>query len=232
MKTYAIVLAAGKGSRMKAGINKQFLEIDSKPILYYSLNEFQKHEEVQGIVIVSAETEKEKIKKDIVDKYGFTKVISITAGGKERSDSVLNGLRAMKEQNADIVLIHDGARPFIDNRIISDGIKYSLLHESCSCGVKSIDTMKIVGEDGFFQETLNRESLFSIQTPQCFKYDLIYECHNKVKQLGYKVTDDTSVVERFGHRVYLYQGSYNNIKVTTPKDMIQAQEIYKNLFTK
>jgi len=230
MMVGAIVLAAGKGSRMKAGVNKQFLEIDKKPLLYYSLDVFERNSNIDFIVIVCSVEEKASIKNCIIDKYGFKKVKKLVVGGKERKDSVFNGLNAV--EGVDVVLIHDGARPFIDNRIIDEGIENTLKFNCCACGVMPTDTIKVMDVDGFSKYTPKRSDLIAVQTPQCFKYDLIRECHKKVNRDGIEVTDDTSVVECFGHKVYLYEGSYNNIKITTPKDMIMAKEIYENLFTK
>ncbi|WBW97972.1 2-C-methyl-D-erythritol 4-phosphate cytidylyltransferase [Oceanirhabdus sp. W0125-5] len=230
MKVGAIVLAAGKGSRMKAGINKQFLEIQEKPILYYSLNVFERNSNIDFIVVVCSPEEKLIIKDCIIDKYGFKKVKMLVAGGKERKDSVFNGLKVM--EGVDVVLIHDGARPFINNRIIDEGIEHTLKFNCCACGVMPVDTIKVVDGERLSKYTPKRSDLIAVQTPQCFKYDLIRECHEKVNSQGIEVTDDTSVVEYFGNKVYLYEGSYNNIKITTPKDMIMAKEIYKNLFTK
>ena len=230
MKVGAIVLAAGKGSRMKAGINKQFLEIDKKPVLYYSLDVFEKNNKIDFIVVVCSPEEEDIIKSCIIDKYAFKKVKKLVLGGNERKDSVLNGLKVMDD--VDMVLIHDGARPFINNRIIDEGIEYTLKFNCCACGVMPVDTIKVVDGERFSKHTPRRSDLIAVQTPQCFKYDLIRECHEKVNREGIEVTDDTSVVEYFGHKVYLYEGSYNNIKITTPKDMIMAKEIYQNLFTK
>ncbi|MCM1989621.1 2-C-methyl-D-erythritol 4-phosphate cytidylyltransferase [Oceanirhabdus seepicola] len=230
MSVGVIVLAAGKGSRMKAGINKQFLEIDEKPILYYSLDVFEKNNKIDFIVVVCSPDEEETIKSCIIDKYGFKKVKKLVVGGNERKDSVLNGLKVMDD--VDMVLIHDGARPFINNRIIDEGIEYTLKFNCCACGVMPVDTIKVVDGERFSKHTPRRSDLIAVQTPQCFKYDLIRECHEKVNREGIEVTDDTSVVEYFGHKVYLYEGSYNNIKITTPKDMIMAKQIYENLFTK
>ena len=230
MSVGAIVLAAGKGSRMKAGINKQFLEIDGKPILYYSLDAFEKNKKIDYIVVVCSPEGEHIIKSYIIDKYGFKKVKKLVSGGNERKDSVFNGLKVMDD--VDMVLIHDGARPFINNRIIDEGIEYTFKFNCCACGVMPVDTIKVVDGEKFSKYTPKRSDLIAVQTPQCFKYDLIRKCHEKVNREGIEVTDDTSVVEYFGHKVYLYEGSYNNIKITTPKDMSMAKEIYENLFTK
>ncbi len=224
-KNCALIVAAGKGTRMGAGINKQFLRIKDKPILLYTLQAFNNHPEIDSIFLVAAEEEIEYCRKEIVQKYNINKVQSIIKGGKERQESVFNGLKEMK--NADIVLIHDGARPFISNRIISEGIKYAGIYGACSCGVKPKDTIKITNKDGFSISSLDRNSLVNVHTPQCFKYDLIYNCHKEIAGKEVNITDDTSVVEFFGHKVYMYEGDYKNIKITTPEDMAFGESIIK-----
>lgn len=225
---YAVIVAAGRGKRMCADINKQFLRIYEKPVLYYSLHTFSKHEMIDGIVIVCAENEIEYCKREIVEKYKIDKVLKIVAGGKERQDSVFNGLKAL--ENCNIVLIHDGARPFLTNKMIEDGIKYSQLYESCACGVSPKDTIKVKDDLGFSCNTLDRSTLFSVQTPQCFKYDLIFNCYKKLIDKHIQVTDDTSVVEYCGNKVYLYEGSYDNIKITTPEDLDLAERITEKIY--
>ncbi len=220
---YAIIVAAGKGKRMGTTINKQFIEIKGKPILYYSIKAFSVNPLIDGIILVCAETEIEYCKREVVDKYDLQKVVKLVAGGKERQDSVFNGLKAL--ENCSVVLIHDGARPFVISKIIEDGIKYSNLYGACACGVRPKDTLKIRKENGFSSSTLDRESLFAVQTPQCFKYDLIYDCHKKLMDEKIHVTDDTMVAEHYGNKVYLYEGSYDNIKVTTPEDLNMAKSI-------
>lgn len=224
-KVCAIVLAAGKGSRMGGKVKKQFLNLNDKPLLYYSLKAFSDNTNIDEIVLVTAEEEIDYCRKDIVDKYQFNKVTSITNGGSERQESVLNGLKSIKD--CDVVLIHDGARPFVTDEIINSGIKYAGLHGACACGVMPKDTIKVKGQDQFSKETLERSSLVAVQTPQCFKYDIIYNCHNKLSSENISVTDDTMVVEKYGHKVFLYEGSYNNIKITTPEDLILAERILK-----
>lgn len=222
-KNYAIILAAGKGKRMGAGINKQFLNIKSKPILYYSLKTFSDNPFIDEIILVCSSSEIDYCREQVVEKYGIKKVLKIISGGKERQDSVLNALRSIIDCN--IVLIHDGARPFVNFSIIENGIKYAEAYGACTCGINSKDTIKIKGNDGFSLDTLDRSKLFCVQTPQCFKYDLIMKCHEKLIQDNIFVTDDTSVVELYGNKVYLYEGSYNNIKITTQEDLVVAERI-------
>lgn len=224
-RNYAIIVAAGKGKRMKMPVNKQFVCIQDKPILYYSINVFSRNPLIDEIVLVCSKDEIEYCKREIVQKYNFSKVVKIVSGGKERQDSVFNGLSALRD--CDVVLIHDGARPFVTHKMIEDGIRYSNVYGASACGVMPKDTIKIKGEDGFGCKTLQRKELFVVQTPQCFKYGLIYDCHKKLINSKVKVTDDTTVVEYFGSKVYLYEGSYNNIKITTPEDLIIAENILK-----
>ncbi|MBU5485007.1 2-C-methyl-D-erythritol 4-phosphate cytidylyltransferase [Clostridium sp. MSJ-11] len=223
----ALILAAGKGKRMGVGFNKQFLDINNKPILYYTLKAFDQHEEINSIILVAAEEEIDYCKNEIINKYGIKKVKKVVCGGEERQHSVLNGLKEVDDAN--IVLIHDGARPFISKKIISDGIKYANMHGAAACGVTPKDTIKIIDDKGFSCENLDRDTLISIQTPQCFQYDLILKCHNDILDKNIKITDDTSVVEYFGYRVYIYKGEYSNIKITTPEDLIIGKNLSQML---
>lgn len=219
----AIIVAAGKGTRMGSNISKQFLNLKGKPILFYTLEAFQKSGIIDEIVLVTSEEHIEYCKKDIVEKYGLNKVTNIVAGGAERQGSVYNGLCALT--NCDIVLIHDAARPFVDDKLIMEGVEYAKTYGACACGVRPKDTIKIKDEKNFSIETPDRSNLFAVQTPQCFEYNLIFNCHKKVIEDKIKVTDDTMVVEKYGNKVYLYEGSYNNIKITTPEDLIVAERI-------
>ncbi|KYH28789.1 MULTISPECIES: 2-C-methyl-D-erythritol 4-phosphate cytidylyltransferase [Clostridium] len=219
----AIIVAAGKGTRMKAKINKQFIKLKGKPILYYTLKAFEDNDLIDEIVLVLAKNEIEYCKDNILNKYKMNKIKKIVEGGSTRQDSVIRGLLAAKGN--DVVLIHDGARPFVDNRIIEDGIKYANIYDACACGVEPKDTIKIKTEDGFSLNTPKRETLFSVQTPQCFKYDLILDAHKKALKEKIEATDDTMIVENYNHKVYLYEGSYNNIKITTPEDLIIGERI-------
>lgn len=228
-KVCAIILAAGRGKRMGAKVNKQFLLLDGKPILYYTLNAFNSNKNIDEIVLVAAESEIDICKKEVVDKYKFDKVTAIVAGGKERQNSVLNGLKALNFCN--IVLIHDGARPFVSQKVIDDGIEYAGKYGACACGVKPIDTIKVRNDEGFSSNTLKRDELFAVQTPQSFKYNLIRECHEEIDKLNIMVTDDTMVVERFNNKVYLYDGDYSNVKITTVQDLSIGEQILKKLFT-
>ena len=218
----AIVLAGGRGKRMNYHKSKQFIEIKGKPVLVYTLEKFIYNKSIDEVILVLPEDEVDYCKKEVLQKYSL-KVDRIVIGGKERQDSVFNALEAMEKAN--IVLIHDGARPFISEKIIEEGIKYANIYGAAAPGVTPKDTIKIKNEDNISVDTPDRNTLVAVQTPQCFKYDEIYQCHRKIKEENAIVTDDTSVVERYGHKVYLYEGDYTNIKITTPEDLILAERL-------
>ena len=220
----AIILAGGKGKRMGAPVSKQFIEIKGKPIIYYTIKKFSENKKIDNIVVVLSKDEVVYFKENILEKYNL-KVDNIVIGGTERQDSVYNGLKSLEDTNTDIVLIHDGARPFISDRIIDDGIKFAQVYGACAPGVMPKDTIKIKNESNFSVSTPERGSLVAIQTPQVFKFNEILECHEKIRYNGEKVTDDTMVVEKYGYSVYLYDGEYTNIKVTTPEDLILAERL-------
>lgn len=228
-KTVAIVLAAGRGKRMQSDVAKQYLLVRNKPVLYYSLKAFQ-DSLVDEIILVTAESEITYCKDEIVEKYAFSKVSQIVAGGKERYHSVHNGLKAC--EGADIVLIHDGARPFVDDAIIVRNINMVKEYGACVTGMPVKDTIKIADAEGFVQETPRRDLIWTIQTPQTFRYDLIMNAYdtflnNEEENCRlYNVTDDAMVAEIFGGlKVKLVEGSYNNVKITTPEDMVLADAI-------
>lgn len=217
-----IILAGGKGKRMGTDISKQFIKLKNKPILYYTLKKFIDNKNIDNIVLVLPSDEIEYCKKEVLEKYNL-KVDKIVVGGAERQDSVYNGLMAIDD--SEIVLIHDGARAFLSDEIINDGIKYAKEHGAAAPGVTPKDTIKIKGNDNFSESTPDRDKLIAIQTPQVFKRDLILSCHQKIKEHGESVTDDTMVVEKYGHKVYLYNGDYSNIKITTPEDLILGEKL-------
>ena len=220
----AIILAGGKGKRMGAPVSKQFIEIKGKPIIYYTIKKFSENKKIDNIVVVLSKDEVGYFKENILEKYNL-KVDNIVIGGTERQDSVYNGLKSLEDTNTDIVLIHDGARPFISDRIIDDGIKFAQVYGACAPGVMPKDTIKIKNESNFSVSTPERGSLVAIQTPQVFKFNEILECHEKIKINNIVVTDDTMVAEKFGYSVYLYDGEFTNIKVTTPEDLILGEKL-------
>lgn len=220
----AIILAGGKGKRMGYPISKQFIELKGKPIIYYTIKKFSENKNIDNIIIVLPSDEIEYFKENILKKYSLN-ITKIVEGGSERQDSVYNGLKSLENTDTDIVLIHDGARPFISNKIIDDGIKYADIYGACAPGVMPKDTIKVKDKNNFSIDTPNRSNLVSIQTPQVFKFDEILECHQKIKISKEIVTDDTMVVEKCGYNVYIYDGEYTNVKITTPEDLILGERL-------
>ncbi|MCC2790225.1 2-C-methyl-D-erythritol 4-phosphate cytidylyltransferase [Eubacterium ventriosum] len=233
-KITAIVLAAGSGSRMKSKTKKQFMEIKGKPVIWYSLFEFEKSR-VDEIILVTGKEDIDYCKKEIVEKYNLKKIKNVVAGGSERYESVYNGL---KEATGNIVLIHDGARPLINNEIIERSIEGTIKSDACVVGVPVKDTIKRANKEGYIIDTPNRSELWITQTPQSFKTDLVKMAYKKMKEELEKgnttlnITDDAMVVEEFTtNQVRFVQGDYKNIKVTTPED-IDIAELFIELDAK
>lgn len=226
-KVTAIVLAAGQGTRMGGKTAKQYLLLDGRPVLYYALLAFEKSM-VDEIILVAGGKDLPFCRTEIVEKYGFSKVTRIVAGGKERYHSVYQGLKAAG--GADYVLIHDGARPFVSDDIISRTIEAVKKEKACVVAMPVKDTIKIANEDHYAIETPNRSKVWMIQTPQAFSYDLILHAYEKVLASGDAViTDDAMVLEKAENiPVKLVQGSYTNIKITTPEDMKIAEIFLKD----
>lgn len=225
MKCTAIVLAAGQGKRMKSNVQKQFLMLKGKPLLYYSLASFQNSREIDEIVVVTGKESIEFCRTEIIDAYGFSKVRSIVPGGKERYDSVYAGLCACSD--CDYVFIHDGARPFVTEEIIGRTKEAAVKYGACIAGMPSKDTVKIADEEQMVLATPKRSLVWNIQTPQVFAYDLIREAHDIARQHSMdEITDDAMVVETYKEaKVRLEEGSYENIKITTPEDILVAEKI-------
>ena len=228
MKNVAIVLAAGQRKRMKSKVQKQFLQIKEKPVLYYALHAFETSPLISDIILVTGKDEIGYCQQEIVEKYGFRKVRKIVAGGKERYYSVYNGILAVDE--ADYVFIHDGARPFVDGEITERVCKEVIIHKACVVGMPVKDTIKIADEEGFAAQTPDRRKVWQVQTPQTFEYHLIKEAYEKLLlEEPEGITDDAMVVETMtNHKVKLVEGSYRNIKITTPEDLDIAEIFCKS----
>lgn len=220
-----ILLAAGKGSRMKSDKAKQFLEINGKPLLYYSLRTFDASV-VDEIILVTRSGDIDYVREEIVEKYGFHKVKKIIPGGKERFNSVNKGLKVCDKRNK-IIMIHDCARPCVTNRMILDSISGARRYKAVTIAMPVKDTIKVVNEEGFGVETPDRRTLYQIQTPQTFDRKLLEEAYERLRLSGdTDITDDTMIVERYlDVRSKMIEGSYENIKVTTPED-IEIAELY------
>ncbi|SHJ60432.1 2-C-methyl-D-erythritol 4-phosphate cytidylyltransferase [Parasporobacterium paucivorans] len=223
MKDVALVLAAGSGTRMQSETKKQFIVLDQKPILYYSLKAFEESG-VEKIVIVTSKEDIDYCRKGIVERYHFSKVTEIVEGGAQRFHSVYRGLKAVGD--CDNVLIHDAARPMITTELIEDIRSALREHKAVITAVPVKDTIKSSDPDGFVTGTPDRKALWQVQTPQAFRFDLIKAAYGYVIREGMEdVTDDGMALERYTHgseRIKLLEGSYENIKVTTPEDLLIA----------
>ena len=230
MKCTAIILAAGQGKRMKSNVQKQFLQLGEYPVLYYSLKAFQDSPEITDIVLVCGKTEINYCKDAFVQKYHIDKVSEVVAGGKERYESVYQGLCACHK--TDYVLIHDGARPMVSEDILERCFQDAQKYNACVAAVPVKDTIKIADENGFAETTPRRDRVWQVQTPQTFSFGLIYDAYaqlaeqkDTLAEKGIKITDDAMVVETFtDHQVKLTEGSYRNLKVTTPEDLPLAEK--------
>ena len=222
MKYTAIVLAAGSGKRMNTAVHKQYLDIKGKPVLYYALHAFEQSS-VDEIVLVVGKGETDYCRQEIVEKYGLKKVKKIVEGGKERYHSVYEGLKAA--DHPDYVLIHDGARPFILKKTIEQTMQEVKKYQACVVAVPVKDTVKIADEEGYAKETPERKYVWAVQTPQVFSYPMIYDAYEKaLQQEDSAITDDAMVLEKVtGRKVRLIEGSYRNIKITTPEDLLIAE---------
>ncbi len=220
-KCTAIILAAGQGKRMGTKVQKQYLEIGGKPVLYYSLYAFEQCAFIEDIVLVVGQEQREYCEQEIVLRYGFKKVKAIVPGGAERYHSVWNGLQKVQEG---YVFIHDGARPFINEEILTRVYREVQTHKACVVGMPVKDTIKISDEDKFVLDTPKRSSLWQIQTPQVFETAIVKRAYEQLMEQDDKaVTDDAMVVElMLGMKVKLVEGAYENIKITTPEDLTIA----------
>ncbi|MBM7615335.1 2-C-methyl-D-erythritol 4-phosphate cytidylyltransferase [Alkaliphilus hydrothermalis] len=218
----AVVVAGGKGKRMGASCHKQYIMLHNKPVLAHTLQVFQDCTEIEEIVLVVGEGEVEFCQKEILDKYQLSKVARVVEGGKERFHSVYNGLVAI--DNCSIVLIHDGARPFVKEEIILNSIMEAQREGAVIVGVPVKDTIKIINDNMEVANTPARKTLWAIQTPQTFRYSLLREAYDK-NQWDESITDDASLMEKVGQRVKVIMGDYENIKLTTPDDLLIAEKI-------
>lgn len=222
MSVTTLIPAAGMGRRMGGGGNKQYLALAEKPILAHTLSIFQNHPLVDHIYVISPSDEIAYCQSEVVDRFGFNKVRALVPGGVERQDSVRNGLEACDSRGEDIVLIHDGVRPFFSPQLIEPMVLRTKQQGACVVGVPVKDTIKEV-EGGRICGTPERSRLWHVQTPQAFRFDLIMEAHRKALEEGFTGTDDASLVERLGESVDMMEGGYRNIKITTPEDMVLAK---------
>ena len=234
-KTAAVVLAAGRGKRMKSDVPKQYLLLNGRPLICYALKVFQ-DSFIDEIVLVTEAGEEERCRRQIVEPFGFSKVTAVAAGGSERYFSVANGLKAVSA-DCDYIFIHDGARPFVTQEILNRALDAVKRDGACVAAMPVKDTIRIADENGFSVSTPRRDRVWQMQTPQVFDASLIRAAYDRLLQEvdrlaaeGIQVTDDAMPVETLLHHpVRLFPASYENIKITTPEDLITAQGFLQRL---
>ncbi len=230
-KFTAVVLAAGSGTRMCSEVPKQYMELDGRPVIYYSLRAFEESK-VDDVVLVAGEDRIAYCREQIVERFGFSKVSAVVPGGGERWSSVYQGLLACAD--SDYVLIHDGARPLIEVEDIHRSMECVRSKKACVLAVPVKDTIRIADDGGYARCAPDRDTLWAMQTPQSFSYELLMEAY-RVFLAGHKagempaVTDDAGIVERaLGGRIFLLPGNCRNIKLTTPEDLVMAELLLRN----
>lgn len=219
-----VILAAGKSTRMNMGVNKQFLVMKDKPVIWYTLNRFLSHNYISKVILVVSDEDKDIFKKSILDTYFKDKNIVLVLGGKERQDSLLNALKFVESE---YVLVHDGARPFVSYNCITEGIEMAYKYGASSAYVMPKDTIKIKEDENI--KTLNRNNLLCIQTPQCFKTNILISAYEYIKKNNKSITDESSALDFIGERTHFYLGDYFNIKITTKEDLILSEGILNNI---
>lgn len=227
MKVTAVIVAGGKGSRMKEKTRKQYLILDGSPVLVHTLRIFNRLDEIDTICLVVPGADIDYCHSLIPQLSDMQKKIDLIPGGNERQDSVYNGIRGIKDKSG-IVVIHDGVRPFVSPDHILECIREAGKSGACILGVPASDTLKKVDAIGNINGTVQRDSIWLAQTPQAFTYSLIMKAHELAREDGFYGTDDASLVEYIGHPVKMVTGSKYNIKITTREDLLVAESIFKN----
>lgn len=230
MKHTAIVMSAGVGSRIGGNIPKQYMDLNGIPVICHSLKALQESF-MDEIIIVAGRTDVDFVRNEIVSEYGFSKVVSVVPGGAERSDSVYEGLKAVKDPDDTFVYIHDGARPML-NETILENVRTGVERYGASiAAVKSKDTVKIVDDEGVVTLTPKRSGVYNVQTPQAFNCAELMRAYDAFRSdTGAEATDDAMVMELYGKRkVHVAEGDYRNIKITTKEDFLTAEK-FLNIF--
>lgn len=239
----AVVLAAGNGARMHSSVPKQFMELGGRPLIVHALETVERSSVIDDCVLVTGAADIPYMQREIVERYGFSKVDVITAGGAQRYESVAHALELIENGGQRVpnqdgyVFIHDGARPFLTEKILEDTYAAVYAYGACVAAVPSKDTVKLADQEGYAAQTPNRNSVWLVQTPQAFEVRMICEAYRMLmaqlpalRQQGLEITDDAMVVETMLRRpVRLVQASYGNIKVTTPEDMKIAEVLLEDI---
>ncbi|HQE24874.1 MAG TPA: 2-C-methyl-D-erythritol 4-phosphate cytidylyltransferase [Candidatus Atribacteria bacterium] len=224
---FAIIVAAGRGERVNSVTPKQYLPLLGKPILAHTLDIFEKSPWIGEIIVVINPLHEEIFKKEVWERYGYRKVKKYISGGETRQESVYGGVREVKNRGDDFVLIHDGVRPLVDEKILERCVEGVIKFEAVCCAMPCVDTIKCSLNGEVIDETLDRQKIWRAQTPQAFRISLIWEALERAKEEGFQGTDDSSLVERMGKPVRLVLGSEDNLKITTPQDLILAEELLR-----
>jgi 2-C-methyl-D-erythritol 4-phosphate cytidylyltransferase len=222
--TYQVIIpAAGQGTRMGAGKNKLLLELNGIPVLIHTLRVFEEDENCKGMILAVHHQDEMEFRA-LLEKYNIDKVLNFVPGGQDRQHSIYNALKTVNSN--DIILVHDGARPFIQKEQIDRLTETAIEKDAAIMGVPAKDTMKRV-QGGVVVETVERSSLWAVQTPQAFRMSVLRQAYEKAESENFVGTDDASLVERLGHPVSIVEGDYDNIKLTTPEDLFFAEAILK-----
>jgi 2-C-methyl-D-erythritol 4-phosphate cytidylyltransferase len=207
---------------MGSDIKKPYLKIGSKPILAHTLQVFEKSFLVDDIFVVVSDEDIKRCKDEVINPYNFHKVADVLAGGTTRQASVFNGIQRTSD-DTDIVIIHDGVRPFITEKIIETSVESAYQWGAAVVAVPVKDTIKVADNDNFVSSTPDRSQLWAIQTPQVFRREILIKAHLYAQERNIDATDDAALVEKLGYKVKLVMGSYRNIKITTPEDLVIAK---------
>jgi len=226
MNVVALIPAAGSGSRMGTTQRKPYLTLGGKPILVHTLTVFEQCSLIKEVLLIVSSSDLEYSRTSIVETYKLTKVNKIVVGGAKRQDSVWEGLKALEGQYG-LVMVHDGVRPFVSQGIVENAIHETAHYGATVAAVPVKDTIKIVSKEAEVVETIDRSRVWAVQTPQTFKYDILKMAYEKAYEDGFYGTDDASLVERLGMKVKIIPGSYDNIKITTPSDLVMGEAILK-----
>ena len=224
MKVTAIIVAAGKGKRMLHSVPKHFIRLEDKPVLAYTLDAFEKCPDVNQILVVTRSGEENYCLKEVVEKYGYKKVLKIVIGGDRRQDSVYCGIKEL-DVDTDIVVVHDGVRPFVSQNTISEAIRLAMFADGVVTAVPVKDTIKNVDCEGIIMSTPDRSTMWYAQTPQVFKRRILEEAYIRAYNDKFTGTDESSLVERIGYKVKIVEGTPDNIKITTKEDLLFADVI-------
>lgn len=221
MKTAVIIPAAGIGKRLPGNVSKQFLEINGTPVVSWTIHKFLYLDSITSGVLVVQQDELDRARLLFDSDVNFKQKFKIVSGGDHRQDSVYNGILALSDKT-ELVLVHDGVRPLVSSGTISECIRMATDHGACITAVPVKDTIKRV-KDGWVQQTIPRDQVWQVQTPQAFRYDLLYQAHQQAKRMKYYTTDEAALLEWLGIPVAVVQGDYRNIKITTHEDLVLAK---------